>query len=100
MVNGHLKRVVSCQASILELPHNPQSNFMIVCFLKPIKLQMSYAHYFRTIDCNGVQSLDYTICVEVKQGVVRPYENTYLCREVLSMRLPPTQAGGQITQIY
>ncbi len=33
VVNGHLKRVVSCQASILELPHGPQSNFMAVCFL-------------------------------------------------------------------
>ncbi len=58
VVNGDLKRVVSCQASILELPHGMQSNFMMVCFLKSIKPQMSYAHYFRTIDCNGVQSLD------------------------------------------
>jgi hypothetical protein len=58
VVNGHLKRVVSHQASIFELPHGPQSNFMTVCLLKSIKLQMSYAQYFRTIDCNGVQSLD------------------------------------------
>jgi hypothetical protein len=36
------------------------------------------------------------ICVEVKQGVIRPYKNTNLCREVLSMQLPPTQAGGQV----
>ena len=57
---------------------------------------MLYAHYFMTIDCNGVQSLDYIICVEVKQGVVRPYKNTNLRREVLSMQLPPTQAGGQV----
>ncbi len=63
IVNGHLKWVVSCQASILELPHGPQSNFMMVCFLKSIKLQMLYAHYFRSINCNGVQSLDYMICV-------------------------------------
>ncbi len=96
MVNGHLKRVVSHQASILKLPHGPQSNFMTVRFLKSIELQMLYAHYFRTIDCNSVQSLDYTICVEVKQGVVRPYKNTNLCQEVLSMQLPPTQAGGQV----
>jgi hypothetical protein len=95
-VNGHLKWVVSCQASILELPHGPQSNFMMVCFLKSIKLQKLYAHYFRTIDCNGVQSLDYMIRVEVKPGVVRPYKNTNLRREVLSMRLPSTQAGGQV----
>jgi hypothetical protein len=96
MVNGHLKRVVSHQASILKLPHSQQSNFMMVRFLKSIKLQMSYAHYFRTIDCNRVQSLDYTIHVEVEQGVVRPYKNTNLHRKVLSMRLPPTQAGGQV----
>jgi hypothetical protein len=96
VVNGHLKWVVSCQASIFKLLHSLQSDFMMVCFLKSIKLQMLYAHYFRTIDCNRVQSLDYMICVEVKQGVVRPYKNTNLCREVLSMRLPPTQAGGQV----
>jgi hypothetical protein len=52
IMNGHLKRVVSHQASILELPHGPQSDFMTVHFLKSIKLQMLYAHYFRTIDCN------------------------------------------------
>ena len=57
---------------------------------------MLYAHYFRTINCNGVQSLDYMICVEVEQGEVRPYKNTNLCQEVLSMQLPPTQAGGQV----
>ncbi len=78
VVNGHLKWVVSCQASNLKLPHGPQSNFMMVRFLKSIKLQMLYAHYFRTIDCNGAQSLDYTTRVEVKQGVVRPYKNTNL----------------------
>jgi hypothetical protein len=95
-VNGHLKHVVSHQASILELPHGPQSNFMMVCFLKSIKLQMLYAHYFRTINCSGVQSLDYMIRVEVEQGKDMPYKNTNLQQEALSMRLPPTQAGGQI----
>ncbi len=49
VVNGHLKQVVSHQVSILKLPHGPQSNFMTVRFLKSIKLQMSYAHYFRII---------------------------------------------------
>jgi hypothetical protein len=96
VVNGHLKQVVSQQASILELPHGPQSNFMMVRFLKSIKLQMSFVHYFRTIDCNGVQSLDYMIHVEVEQGKDRPYKNTNLQREVLSIPLPPTQAGGQV----
>jgi hypothetical protein len=95
-VSGHLNWVVSHQVSILELPHGPQSDFMTVRFLKSIKLQMPYAHYFRTFDCNGVQSLDYMIRVEVEQGEVRPYKNTNLRREVLSMWLPPTQAGGQV----
>ncbi len=62
-MNGHLKLVVSSQASILKLPHGPQSNFMMVRFLKSIKLQTLYAQYFRPIDCNGVQSLDYMIRV-------------------------------------
>jgi hypothetical protein len=58
---------------------------------------MSYAHYFSsTINCNRVQSLDYMIRVEVEQGEVKPYKNTNHCREVLSMRLPPTQVGGQV----
>jgi hypothetical protein len=69
---------------------------MTVHLLKSIKLQMLYAHYFRTINCNGVQKLDYMIRVEVEQGEVRPYKNTNLCREVQSMWLPPTQAGGQV----
>jgi hypothetical protein len=90
IVNGHLKRVVSCQASILELPHCPLSNLMTIQFLKSIKLQMLYLHYFRTIDCNGVQSLDYMVRVEVEPEKVRPYKNTNLRWEVLSMRLPPT----------
>jgi hypothetical protein len=96
VMNQHLKRVVCCQTSILGLPHGPQSDFMTVRFLKSIKLQMSYAHYFMTINCNGVQSLNYMICVEVEQGEVRPYKNINLCREVISRRLPPTQAGGQV----
>jgi hypothetical protein len=78
VVNGHYKHVVSHQASILKLPHGSQSDFMMVCYLKSIKLQMLYAHYFRTIDCNRVQSLNYIICVEVEQGKDRPYKNTNL----------------------
>jgi hypothetical protein len=54
---------------------------------------MSYAHYFRTINCNGVQSLDYMVGVEVEPGKVRPYKNTNLQREVLSMHFLPSQAG-------
>ncbi len=87
-MNGHLKQAVSCQASILKLPHGPQSDFMMVRFLKSIKLQMTYAHYFGTTNCNRIQSLDYMIRVEVEQGEARPYKNTNLHREVLLMRLP------------
>ncbi len=36
------------------------------------------------------------IRVEKEQGEVRPYKNTNLCWEVLSMRFLPTQAGGQV----
>ncbi len=71
IVNGHLKHVVSHQASILKLPHGPQSNFMMVRFLKSIKLQMLYAHYFKTINCNGVQSLNYMIRVCVSWSPVK-----------------------------
>jgi hypothetical protein len=60
---------------------------MTVHFLKSIKIQMLYVHYFRTIDCNGVQSLDHMVCMEVEPGKVRPYKNTNLQREVLSMLL-------------
>jgi hypothetical protein len=45
---------------------------------------------------HSATSAVYMICVEVEQGEVRPYKNINLCREVLSMRLPPTQAGGQV----
>ncbi len=69
---------------------------MMVRVLKSIKLQMLYAHYFGTIDCNRAQSLDYMIRVEVKQGKERPYKNTNLRQEVLLMQLPPTQAGGWV----
>ncbi len=79
VVNGRRKWVVSRPASILELLHGPRSDFVTVHFLNSIKLQMLYAHYFRTIDCYGVQSLDYMIWVEVEQGEIRPYKNTNLC---------------------
>jgi hypothetical protein len=38
VVNGHLKQVVSHQASILKLPHGLQSDFTMVRFLKSIKV--------------------------------------------------------------
>jgi hypothetical protein len=66
---------------------------MTVGFLKSIKLQMSYVQYFGTIDCNGVQSLDYMVQVEVEPGKDQPYKNTNLLWEVLLMQLPPTQDG-------
>jgi hypothetical protein len=39
---------------------------------------MLYAHYFRTINCSGVQSLDSMVHVEVEPGKDRPYKNTML----------------------
>jgi hypothetical protein len=54
---------------------------------------MFYVNYFRTNDCKGFQSLDYMVCVDMVAGKVRPYKNTNLQLEVLSMQLPPTQAG-------
>jgi hypothetical protein len=92
VVNGHLKHVVSHQASILNLPHSPPCNFMTVLFLKSFKLQMLHVHYFSTINFNGVKSLDYMVCVEVEPGNVRSYKNTNLLQEVLSIQLLPTQA--------
>jgi hypothetical protein len=70
-----MKRVVSHQAGTLELPigGDLQSNFTMTRFLKAIKLQMSYAHHFRMIDCLGVQSLDYRVKVEVEPGMKIPY---------------------------
>jgi hypothetical protein len=40
-------------------------------YLKSIELQTSYAHYFRTINCAGVKSLDYMVQVEVNPGWTR-----------------------------
>ncbi len=54
---------------------------------------MSYVHYFRTIDYNGVQSLDNMVWVEMEPGTDQPYKITNLLREVLSMQLPSTQDG-------
>jgi hypothetical protein len=86
VVNGHLKKgVVRHQASIFELPHGPQSNSMTVGFLKLIKLQMLYVHYLRIIDCNGVQSLDYMVRVEVEQeklGHIRTPTSNRRCYHV------------------
>ena len=89
-----MKRVVSRQASTLILPLGPDSSdHTTTRFLKAIKLQMSYAHHFRTLDCAGVQSLDYAVRVEVEPGVTTPFKNTTLRRELLSLRLPTKEDG-------
>ncbi len=98
-------KLVSCQASILELPHGLQSSFMMVRFLKSIKLQMLYAHYSRTINCNGVQNLDYMIrvCVNLSSGlrglfpILRLTKACWTCppprnlTTILKTKLGPTQ---------
>jgi hypothetical protein len=94
VAGGNMKRVVSRQASTLVLPlGTDSSDHTTTRFLKAIKLQMSYAHHFRTLDCSGVQSLDYAVRVEVEPGVTTPFKNTNLRRELLALRLPPKEDG-------
>ena len=94
VAGGNMKRVVSRQASTLILPlGTDSSDHTTTRFLKAIKLQMSYAHHFRTLDCAGVQSLDYAVRVEVEPGVTTPFKNTNLRRELLSLRLPTKEDG-------
>ena len=90
---GKLKRSVSRQASILELTHGVQTGFANTKFLKGLRMQMSYNHYYRTSDFTGVLSLDYPIRVEVDAGHKTPFKNSHLCRELMSLRLPPAPDG-------
>jgi hypothetical protein len=55
---GKMKRAVSQQASILELTHGPQIGFANTRFLKGLKMQMSYNHFYRTSNFAGIMSLD------------------------------------------
>ncbi len=93
-LSGKLKRVVSRQASILELTHGIQSNFSNTRFLKGLHMQMSYNHFFRTTDIAGVISLDYPIRVEVENGYVVPFKKTTLRRELMCMQHPPDSDGN------
>ncbi len=44
---GKMKRVVSQQASMLKLTHGPQSGFANMRFLKGLKMQISYDHFYK-----------------------------------------------------
>jgi hypothetical protein len=66
--NGHLKRIISKQASILELPQGNIGAMTTTRFLKSITKQMSYNHNFKTMEIMGIQALTFTIQVEVDPG--------------------------------
>jgi hypothetical protein len=86
---GHLKQVISKQASILELPHGNVGSMTNTRFLKSIKKQMSYNHNFKTMEITGVQALTLAVRVEVEPGLEHPYKQSHLCQELLLLRLPP-----------
>jgi hypothetical protein len=90
---GKMKRTISRQASVLELHHGPQSSLTEVRFLKSLRLQMSYNHFYRTSDLGGVACLDYSVRVEVEPGHSVPFKKTTLQRELMCMKLPPKEDG-------
>ena len=90
---GHPKRVISKQASILELPQGNVGSMTNTQFLKSIKKQTSYNHNFKTMEIMGVQALTLLVKVEVEPGFECPYKQSHLRQELLSLRLPPTPNG-------
>ncbi len=92
---GKMKRAVSRQASILELTHSPQSGFANTRFLKGLKMQMSYNHFYRTSDFAGVTNLDYPVKVEVILGHRAPFKKTTLCHELMCMHHAPSTDGSR-----
>jgi hypothetical protein len=90
---GHLKWVISKQASILELPQGNVGSMTNTQFLKSIKKQTSYNHNFKTMEIMGVQALMLVVKVEVEPGFEGSYKQSHLCQELLSLRLPPTPNG-------
>jgi hypothetical protein len=65
---GHLKRVISKQASILELPQGNVGAMTNTWILKSIKKQMSYNHNFKTKEIMRIQALTIAVRVEVDPG--------------------------------
>ncbi len=90
---GKMKRSISRQALVLELHHGLQSSLTEVWFLKSLRLQMSYNHFYRTSDLVGVACLDYLVRVEVEPGHSVPIKKTTLRRELMCMKLPPKEDG-------
>jgi hypothetical protein len=93
VTGGHLKWVISKQASILELPYGNVGSMTNTRFLKSIKKQMSYNHNFKTMEITGIQALTLAVRVEVEPGFERPYKQSHFCQELLLLRLPPTPDG-------
>jgi hypothetical protein len=69
---GHLKWVISKQASILELPQENVGAMTNTWFLKSIKKQMSYNHNFKTMEVTGIQALIFMVQVEVDTKFKQP----------------------------
>jgi hypothetical protein len=90
---GKMKRTISQQALVLELHHGPQSSSTEVRFLKSLRLQMSYNHFYRTSDLSGVACLDYLVRVEVEPGHSVPFKKTTLRRKLMCMKLLPKKDG-------
>ncbi len=90
---GKMKQTISRQATVLELPHGPQSSSTEIRFLKSLKMQILYNHYFCMSDLTKVVSLDYPIRVEVDPRYETPFKKTTLCRELMCMRHPPAVNG-------
>jgi hypothetical protein len=87
---GKMNRTISQQVSVLELHHGPQSSLTEVRFLKSLRLQMPYNHFYRTSNLGGVACVDYLVRVEVEPGHV-PFKKTTLRRELMCMKLPPKE---------
>jgi hypothetical protein len=90
---GKMKCTISQQESVLELHYGPQSSSTEVRFLKSLRLQMWYNHFYRTSDLGGVACLDYSVRVEVEPSHHVPFKKMTLWRELMCMKLPPKEDG-------
>jgi hypothetical protein len=78
-------RVISKQASILELPQGNLGAMTNTQFLKSIKKQMPYNHNFKTIKITGIQALAFAVQVEMNPRFKQPYKQSHLRWELLSL---------------
>ena len=66
---------------------------MEVRFLKSLRFQMSYNHFYCTSNLGGVACLDDSVGVEVEPGHNVPFKKTTLRRELMCMKLPLKEDG-------